>query len=113
MGSSRVQLQSLPGFRRGTAADAARLPETLEQWFGDVRWPLEVRDWRGGSYELGGREEHWSGRPLRVCFNTAGAARDVLRVDGLRFLERFLRGEVDLAGAELRGAILPDSWPDS
>lgn len=98
MSSQRVQFNGLPRFRRGGAKEVHRLRETLERWFGDFRWPLEVADWCGGTYELGGHEEHWSGRPLRVRFRTATAGRHVLRLDGLRFLESFLRGEVDLEG---------------
>lgn len=86
------------GVRRTPEAAAGRLREALEEWFGTFRWPLEVCDWRGDSYALGGLEAHWSGRSLRVHLRTPAAGRDLLRLDGLSFLERFLAGEVDLEG---------------
>lgn len=94
----RRQRWRAPWFRRDAAEEAGRLREALEAWLGDFRWPLEIEDWRGDRYELGGGESHWCGRPLRARFHTPEAGRDVLRLDGLRFVERFLAGEVDLEG---------------
>jgi len=61
-------------------------------------WRVEVTDWTGRTYSCGGSEPHWCGRDLHIHIKTEGAGRDVLRLDGMRFLERFLAGEVDLDG---------------
>ena len=61
-------------------------------------WKLIVTDWSGETYDAGGNQAHWCGRPLRLHIKSEAAGRDLLALDGMRFLERFLTGEVDLDG---------------
>ncbi len=77
---------------------SAALQNFLENALRDLPWRVVVSDWTGRSYVAGGQEAHWSGQDLRVCIKTEAAGRDLLRLDGLRFMERFLEGDVDLDG---------------
>jgi cyclopropane-fatty-acyl-phospholipid synthase len=70
----------------------------MEAGFRRFPWQIVVSDWRGETYSVGGRQPHFSGKPLFVAIHTEAAGRDLLRLDGMRFLERFLEGEVDLGG---------------
>ncbi len=49
-------------------------------------WRVDFKDWTGQEYSLG------------VHIKTPAAGRDLLAMDIMRFLERFLDGEVDLEG---------------
>jgi len=90
---------SAPSGTRPPRPDRAiQLEAFLTDALGDLPWRIEVTDWAGHSYDVGGTEEHWSGDHLRVRIRAEAAARDLMRVDGMRFLERFLDGEVDLEG---------------
>jgi cyclopropane-fatty-acyl-phospholipid synthase len=82
----------------GHAGSTIRVRDALEERLARLRWPVEVTDWLGERYTVGGAETHWTGRVLSVHLKTPAAGRDLLRVDGLRFVERFLAGEVDLEG---------------
>ncbi len=77
---------------------AEQLRQHLAGAFAAFPWPIVVQDWQNASYALGGQQEHWCSQPLEVTVKTAAAARDLLRLDGLGFLDRFVRGEVDLEG---------------
>lgn len=70
----------------------------LEKALDGFPWPVEITDWEGNHYFLGGNENHWCGRPLIVKMLTPEAGRDLLGLNGLRFLERFLVAEVELEG---------------
>lgn len=59
---------------------------------------LRVTDWDGAVWEAGGTEPHWSGQDLDMTVHKEAAARDLMRLDGMRFLERFLEGDVDFEG---------------
>lgn len=61
-------------------------------------WRVEFEDWTGRSYALGQDEPHFCGEPLRVTIKSEEAARDALALDGMRFIERFLEGEIDMTG---------------
>lgn len=87
------------GLRIVTSATLARRVRAfLEQALSDFPWPVVVTDWNGERYRLGGHAAHWSGRELHLDLKTPAAGRDVLRLDALRLLERFVQGEVDIDG---------------
>ncbi|MBW2256384.1 MAG: class I SAM-dependent methyltransferase, partial [Deltaproteobacteria bacterium] len=50
------------------------------------------------SYTAGGDAAHWCGHDLHMTLGSPAAGQDLLDLDGMRFLERFLEGEVDLEG---------------
>ncbi len=84
---------------QGTGSSLAdELKSFAEYGFGVFPWQVVITDWRGDTYSVGGREPHFSGKPLYVNIRTEAAGRDLLRLDGMRFLERFLEGEVDFTG---------------
>ncbi len=77
---------------------SAALQDFLENALRHLPWRVVFSDWTGRTYVTGGHEAHWSGQDLRVRIKTEAAGRDLLRLDGMRFLERFLEGDVDLDG---------------
>ncbi len=77
---------------------SAALQDFLENALHDLPWRVVFSDWTGRTYVTGGNEQHWSRQDLRVDIKTEAAGRDLLRLDGMRFLERFLEGDVDLDG---------------
>ena len=84
---------------RHTSMDtAAEVKRFVQDGFAEFPWQVVVTDWRGDTYAVGGRESHFSGKPLNVHIRTEAAGRDLLRLDGFRFLERFVEGEVDMTG---------------
>jgi cyclopropane-fatty-acyl-phospholipid synthase len=83
------------------------LRERLESVFVDFPYRVRITDWIGGEFVLGKEAEHWAQDVLRVHIKTAAAGKAAVDLDGLRFLERFRNGEIDLTGnlyvlAELR-----------
>ena len=80
---------------RDTATELRRF---VEESFAQFPWRIEFSDWTGATYAVGRNERHFSGEPLRVAIQTEAAARDALALDGMRFLERFLEGGVDMTG---------------
>ena len=88
--------------QRSTRASRSQLSRTLEDFLKRVLRELPDRvvftDWEGYSYDVAGDAEHWSGDHLRVHIKEEAAAKDLLRLDPMRFLERFLVGQVDLQG---------------
>lgn len=85
-------------FQAGGSSVADELRSFAEYGFGVFPWQVVITDWRGDTYSVGGRERHFCGKPLYVKIHTEAAGRDLLRLDGMRFLERFLEGEVDFTG---------------
>jgi cyclopropane-fatty-acyl-phospholipid synthase len=83
------------GLSRQTADELRRF---AEETLAEFPFRIVITDWQGQSYAVGGNEPHWSGRPLHVHIKTEAGGRDLLRLDGLRFLERFVEGDVDLTG---------------
>lgn len=59
---------------------------------------VRVTDWNGCTWEAGRGEPHWCGRDLEVRFHSEEPARHLLALDGMRFLESFLRQQMDLEG---------------
>lgn len=82
----------------------SRVQSTLAQ----LPWQVRVHDWTGATWTAGGDAPHWSGHDaLELRINQA-AARDLLGLNAMRFLERFVDGEVEMEGnlyllAEIRG----------
>jgi cyclopropane-fatty-acyl-phospholipid synthase len=77
---------------------SASLQDFLTRTLSEVPHRIEVRDWNGASYDVGGETEHWSGEHLLVRIKDESAGRLLLKLDVMGFLERFLEGEVDLEG---------------
>lgn len=77
---------------------ASVLRARVEDILGRFPWEIRFTDWSGASWSVGGREPHWSGRPLEITLRTPAAGATLLAHDGLGFLEHFVRGEVDLEG---------------
>ena len=89
----------LKTFMTGSEATLAeRLKTLLKGGLSGMPWKAVITDWTGDTYELGGTETHWGGETFRVHIKTVAAGRDLLALDGLRFLERFLQNEVDMSG---------------
>ena len=61
-------------------------------------WPVVISGREGRSYAIGGRREHWCGQPLAIRFNTDEALNAVLSLDGMRVLEGFVRGDIEMNG---------------
>lgn len=61
-------------------------------------WRIDVADWTGDRYRLGGDEPHWFAAPLVVRLREAAPGLRLLDYDGRGFLEDFLRQKVDLEG---------------
>lgn len=82
----------------GRSARSTALEDFLTSALSRLPWRLVVTDWTGRTYATGGSEQHWCNRDLYVRIKTEAAGLDALRLDGMRFLERFLEGEVELDG---------------
>jgi cyclopropane-fatty-acyl-phospholipid synthase len=85
---------------RRTSRDslAARVREFLLGTLQSFPWRVRIVDWTGARYDAGGDASHWSGHEALEMRLNEGAGRDLLALDGMRFLERFLDREVDLDG---------------
>ena len=77
---------------------AERLREMLETRFSKFPWVILIRDWTGATYAIGGEHQHWCGEPLTITIKSDRAGGKLLALDAFRFLECFLKGEVDLDG---------------
>ena len=75
-----------------------RLQEFLEEMLIEFPWQIIVRDWVGKEYSLGGNTKHWRNLPLNIHIKSENAGRDLLSLNVLRFLERFVQNEVDIWG---------------
>lgn len=89
--------------RRGfSTTRSQKIVKSFHEWahrsFADFPWSFEVRDWEGNHFTLGGDRSHWRKIPLVMHFHTPAPAIEIMNMDGLGFLERFLAGEVDLEG---------------
>jgi hypothetical protein len=88
-----VRREALPG-RDMAVLLQAFLEEALEQFPNEIT----TTDWKGHSYKLGLKQPHWRGIPLEVHLKTKDAGRDLLALDAMGFLDRFMGGDVDMAG---------------
>jgi cyclopropane-fatty-acyl-phospholipid synthase len=90
---------ALPGETSATARTlSGELEGFLHQALNEFPWEVQFEDWTGRSYALGRKAPHWRGLPLRIRVGTPAAARDLLGLRALSFLDRFLAGEVDMTG---------------
>ncbi len=83
---------------RPRSVRSRRLESFLTDILRALPWRIVFTDWEGATYACGGDRAHWCGEDLRVSLHTEAAGRDLMRVDGLAFLDRFLLGEADLEG---------------
>ena len=84
--------------RESSRDTAARLQAFLEQ--GLARFPYEfiLTDWKGYSYSIGLKQPHWRGMPLEIHLETEAAGKDLLALNAMGYLDRFVAGEVDMTG---------------
>ncbi len=97
----RSVARSVAALRTSSAPDdalAATLREFLVGTLTEFPWRIRFRDWTGARWDAGGDTPHWSEHEALEIRLGRGAARDLLALDAMRFLERFLDGEVDLEG---------------
>lgn len=85
-----------------------RLRAFLEQTLGGLRAEVVVTDWTGQSYSLGRKQPHWRGVPFEVELKTEASGRELLALNPLGFLERFVAGEADLRGNLYLLAVIRD-----
>lgn len=78
--------------------DARKIKQGLTAMLRRFPWRIEVTDWTGDRYRLGGDEPHWYPHPLVVRFREAAPGLRLLAFDGRGFLEDFLAQRADLAG---------------
>lgn len=82
----------------GKGKTASQIRSVLLNLLREFPEQINVTDWTGASYTLGMAQNHWRGLPLNVHIKTREAGEELLAMNGLRFLERFMAGEVDLNG---------------
>ncbi len=93
--------RSLAAIRARRASDdqlAARVRKFLEELLEAFPWRVRVQDWTDATYLLGGDASHWSGHDALDLRLTPAAGRDLIALDIMRFLERFLEGEIGIEG---------------
>ena len=77
---------------------SARLQDFLQSRLADFPWEIIVNDWIGKQYSLGNKTKHWRKLPLNIHIKAENAGKDLLSLNTLRFLDRFVQGEVDMWG---------------
>jgi len=75
-----------------------RLQDFLQEMLATFPWQIIVQDWIGKEYSLGGNAYHWRNLPLNIHIKSENAGKDLLSLNIIRFLERFVQGEVDMWG---------------
>lgn len=96
---TQVDSAPIPSLQRPERSRTSqKLQAFIDAALRELPWEVVITDWDGHTYEVGGHEAHWSGENLSVHIKTEAAGKDLLRLDGLRFLERFLEDDVDLEG---------------
>ena len=101
MGTIRATARQTRGPARASQADrglSSEVRKFLESAFHAFPWRVTVSDWTEHEYVLGLGGTNWCGKDLEVEIKTPGAARTLLRLNALGFIEHFLRGDVDLRG---------------
>lgn len=77
---------------------ASRVRTFMESTLSGLPWRVRVHDWTGTRYEAGGDAAHWSGHEALELRLSQAAGRDLLGLNAMRFLERFVDGEADMEG---------------
>lgn len=77
---------------------AGRLQSFLEEVLGEFPYEIIITDWTGHSYSLGLKKPHWRGLPLEIHLKTESAGKDLLALNAMSYLDRFVAGEVDMTG---------------
>ncbi|HUE76400.1 MAG TPA: class I SAM-dependent methyltransferase, partial [Longimicrobiales bacterium] len=77
---------------------AERVREMVQSTLAELPWKVRVQDWTGARWDAGGDAPHWSGHEALELEITPGAGRDLLGLNAMRFLERFVDGEADMEG---------------
>ncbi len=77
---------------------ALRLRAMLESLLAAFPWRIEVSDWTGRRYRLGLDKPHWRGLPLILDIESEAAGRELLALNPLGFLDRYVHGEADIGG---------------
>ena len=77
---------------------SARLKSFTQELLSEFTYEIVFKDWTGDSYSRGQRQPHWKNCPLTIEVRTEAAARDIISLDGLGVLERFLAGDTELSG---------------
>jgi len=81
----------------GVNMASVRLMEALEAHFGDFPFLVHIEDSRGEKFELGKGGHHWRKQPLKIHLKSVKAEKAMAKPDGLRFLEFFRNGQIDLS----------------
>ena len=93
--------QAVPGEPAGGPAPdrlADRVRHMVQSTLEDLPWRVRVTDWTGAVYEAGDDAEHWSGHESLELRLTPAAGRDLLGLNIMRLLERYVDGEADMEG---------------
>jgi len=77
---------------------SARLQDFLQSMLAGFPWEIIVNDWTGKQYSLGNKTKHWRKLPLNIHIKAENPGKDLLSLNMLRFLDRFVQGEVDMWG---------------
>ncbi len=94
---------------RSTRDTASQLQAFLEKALRQFPYEIIITDWQGHSYSLGLKQPHWRGLPLEIHLKTKAPGKDLLALNGMGFLDRFVAGEVDLTGNIYIMAAIRDS----
>ena len=77
---------------------AQQLRGFLRDTLGAFPWKINVVDWTRREYSVGQCQPHWRDLTLDVHIKSKAAGQDLLSLNASAFLDRFVRGEVDLGG---------------
>jgi len=91
--------QTIGGRALAGAGDLAeRLRTFLEESLANLKGEILITDWKGQTYSLGCKQPHWRGVPLEIHLKTQASGRDLLALNPVGFLDRFVAGEVGMWG---------------
>jgi len=75
-----------------------KLQQFLGETFSQFPWSIEITDWLGLEYKLGLQQPHWYPQPLRVKLYHPDVGKDLLSLNGFKFLDRVINKQADLEG---------------
>src|SRR5262245_31692038 len=82
---------------RRSVALASRVRDFIQYTLAVFPWQVMIQDWTRQIYSAGGNAPHWCPQPLRITLKTEAAAKTLLSYNALKFLDKFLEGDVDHA----------------